>query len=98
MINSLNGSTPENHYSQSRYKTLYMTLHEGDVKITFKKKDGTSRTMTCTLREDALPKQTDLEEQIQKKKKNTDVLAVWDLEKQGWRSFRYDSIVGWGPA
>jgi hypothetical protein len=21
-------------------------------------------------------------------------LAVWDLENEGWRSFRYDSIIG----
>jgi hypothetical protein len=72
-----------------------MALHEGDVKVTFKKKDETTRTMLCTLREEALPKQTDIEEQIQIKKKNSDVLAVWDIDKESWRSFRYDSIIDW---
>jgi hypothetical protein len=50
--------------------------------------------MRCTLRADLLPAQTDLEESIQKKAPNPEVLAVWDLENVGWRSFRYDSIIG----
>lgn len=64
------------------------------VNVTFIKKDGTERKMRCTLREDLLPAQTDLEEAVQKKTPNPDVLAVWDLENEGWRSFRYDSIIG----
>ena len=27
-----------------------------------------------------------------KKKENQDVLSVWDIDKDGWRSFRLDSI------
>jgi len=50
--------------------------------------------MVCTLKPDLLPAQTDLEEAVQKKTPNPDVLAVWDLENQGWRSFRYDSVIG----
>jgi hypothetical protein len=42
----------------------------------------------------ALPAQTDLEEAVQKKTPNPEVLAVWDLENKGWRSFRYDSVIG----
>jgi hypothetical protein len=58
------------------------------------KKDGTQRTMLCTLMPGSLPAQTDLEEAVQKKTPNPDVLAVWDLENKGWRSFRYDSVLG----
>jgi len=50
--------------------------------------------MLCTLKSDLLPAQTDIEEAVQKKTPNPDVLAVWDVEAQGWRSFRYDSIIG----
>jgi hypothetical protein len=50
--------------------------------------------LICTLKADLLPAQTDLEEAVQKKTPNPDVLAVWDTENQGWRSFRYDSIIG----
>jgi hypothetical protein len=39
-----------------------------------------------------LPEQLDIEEAIQNKKPNPDVLAVWDVEAKGWRSFRWDSI------
>jgi hypothetical protein len=46
------------------------------------------------LKADLLPAQTDLEEAVQKKTPNPDVLAVWDVEASGWRSFRWDSIIG----
>jgi hypothetical protein len=39
-----------------------------------------------------LPPQKDIEEQIQKKKPNNDVLAVYDTKAPGWRSFRWDSL------
>ena len=68
-------------------------LHTETVDVEFTKKDGTNRIMTCTLRADKLPAQTDLEEGIQKKKPNDDVLAVFDLVNQGWRSFRWDSLL-----
>lgn len=69
-------------------------LAVGIIDILFLKKDGSERRMKCTLRQDLLPKQTDLEEAVQKKTPNPDILAVWDLEKEAWRSFRYDSIIG----
>jgi hypothetical protein len=62
------------------------------VDIEFLKKDGTLRLMTCTLREDKLPAQIDLEEHTQKKEQNPDILAVFDVINQGWRSFRWDSL------
>lgn len=60
--------------------------------VTFTKANGDERVMRCTLQESSLPKQTDLEEAVQKKGP-TDSLAVWDLEKNAWRSFRYDSVI-----
>lgn len=65
-------------------------LKHMDAKVTFTKKDGTERIMKCTLREDAIKpyeKKTDKE-----KNKNEETLSVWDLDKNQWRSFRYDSI------
>lgn len=62
------------------------------VDIEFVKKDGTLRAMTCTLKEDSLPKQIDAEELINTRKGNPDVLAVFDVINQGWRSFRWDSL------
>lgn len=74
---------------------ILRALHAGVVQVTFTKKDGTERVMECTLQEEMLPQQVDIEEAIQKKKPNPDVLAVWDIENQGWRSFRWDSITMW---
>lgn len=67
-------------------------LKNETVDIEFIKKDGSLRFMTCTLRADKLPSQFDLEEAIQKKKTNDNILAVFDLIEQGWRSFRWDSL------
>ncbi len=93
MTNSLNGTTDQNEASwQNEY--LKKTLFENVVNVLFIKKDGTERQLICTLKPDLLPAQTDLEEAVQKKTPNPDVLAVWDLENQGWRSFRYDSVIG----
>lgn len=73
---------------------LKTQLFENIVIVNFIKKDGTERKMRCTLQHNLLPQQTDLEEAVQKKTPNPEVLAVWDLDNEGWRSFRYDSIIG----
>ena len=93
MTNSLNTTTDQTNNSW-RNEYLKQALLDDVVEVLFVKKDGTERRMICTLKPDLLPAQTDLEEQVQKKTSNPDVLAVWDLENQGWRSFRYDSVIG----
>ena len=55
--------------------------------------DGTERIMECTLQQDLLPDQMDVEEYISERRANDEVLAVWDLEKDAWRSFRLDRVV-----
>jgi hypothetical protein len=93
MTNSLNGTTDQNDRSwQNEY--LKGVLQTGIANVSFMKKDGTQRNLLCTLLPSELPAQTDLEEAVQKKTPNPDVLAVWDLENKGWRSFRYDSVLG----
>lgn len=69
-------------------------LHRGKTLVTFTKANGEKREMLCTLCPDLIPVQQvvlDVETKPQRKE-NTDVQAVWDLEKQAWRSFRFDSI------
>lgn len=97
-INLQNGSTQTQDETSWRNDYLKNLLREKTVQVVFIKKDGTERKMLCTLNADLLPAQTDLEEAVQKKTPNPDVLAVWDLEAQGWRSFRYDSIIGFSEA
>lgn len=93
MTNSLNGTTDQNEASW-RNEYLKGVLQTGIANVSFMKKDGTQRNLLCTLLPSELPPQTDLEEAVQKKTPNPEVLAVWDLENKGWRSFRYDSVLG----
>lgn len=96
MTTSLNGLTTEkNSLSDNQFSTLYTALHNGSVRLSFKKKDGETREMLCTLKAELLPTK---EDESKEKKKNPDVLAVWDLEKEGWRSFRCDSLIAWDVA
>lgn len=97
-INLQNGSTQTQEETSWRNEYLKTTLKASTVNVVFIKKDGTERTMLCTLNPDLLPAQTDIEEVVQKKTPNPDVLAVWDIENAGWRSFRYDSIIGFSEA
>ena len=92
--NLQNGSTLLQEEDSWRNEFLQSNLQTAILNVAFIKKDGTQRLMRCTLRADLLPAQTDLEESIQKKTPNPEVLAVWDLDNDGWRSFRYDSIIG----
>lgn len=80
-----------NNYSHK--ETLRNMLKDQILSVTFLKKDGTERTMKCTLKADLLPLQEDLENAVQKKKPSDESIAVWDLDKEAWRSFRFDSII-----
>lgn len=66
------------------------------LEVDFTKRDGTKRTMKCTLRVDLLPTPEkpviDLTKPEREVKENLDVVAAYDLESKGWRSFRLDSI------
>ena len=62
--------------------------------VKFNKADGSVREMLCTLMSDYLPTVEPLDEsQKVPRKDNDDVLAVWDMDKKAWRSFRLDSII-----
>ena len=67
-------------------------LRKEKGQVTFEKADGTKRIMNCTLMPKFLPEQLDFKEYLEKTEKNPDTLAVWDLDKNDWRSFRIDRI------
>jgi len=77
--------------------TLLKDLRSQVLEVHFTKANGETRMMRCTLQKHMLPEsyQRSLEEQTQEKtfhKENLDVIAVWDLGENGWRSFRIDSV------
>ena len=64
-------------------------LTKGVVKVVFTKKDGTERVTLCTLSEEYLPESY---AGSGERKKSEETLAVFDIEEDDWRSFRWDSI------
>ena len=69
---------------------LIGVLKTNNVQVIFTKSDGTERTMNCTLRNDVVvpyEKKTDrTREGIE------NILPVWDLEANGWRSVNIETI------
>jgi hypothetical protein len=72
---------------------LKFLLSEGIVNITFTKKDGTKRVMKSTLKADKIPQLDVPKSDKPAKAKSEEAQAVYDLENEGWRSFRWDSLV-----
>ena len=59
--------------------------------INFTKLDGTARALRSTLSPDLIP--ADLMPKGEKKLNlSEDAIRVYDVENQGWRSFRVDSV------
>ena len=76
-------------------ETLLNKLKSEKVIITFKKLNNETRNMTCTLMENSLPSanKDDLMSQKKIRQISPEILAVWDLNKNAWRSMRWDNII-----
>jgi len=59
--------------------------------ITFTKKDGSERVMKGTLMPTLLPEFTS-DKPKKERKVNEEVVAVFDIEANGFRSFRLDTV------
>ena len=62
-------------------------LREGEVLVTFKKKNGEIRQMLCTLQHGVVP------EVYGSAPPTDELVTAWDLEHGGWRSFKVASVV-----
>jgi hypothetical protein len=73
---------------------LYELLKKEVVEVTFTKLNGDERKMPCTLIESFLPpaKKDDPITQKKVREINDKVIAVWAIESNGFRSFRYDRV------
>lgn len=74
--------------------TLKETLRDGVFTVVFEKVDGTIREMQCTLNPALMPPQllTEQQESAKIRNENDDVLAVWDIDSKGWRSFHVSKV------
>lgn len=63
-------------------------LRSGTALVTFKKADGSIRVMECTLADYLLP-------EVKGTGRSTPdhLVLVYDLENEGWRSFKRDSVI-----
>ena len=64
---------------------LVEMLKSNVMKVTFTKANGDSRVMECTLKESYLPHRST--PPVSTSAPSDDVIAVWDVDKAGWRSF-----------
>ena len=74
---------------------MISALKEDVCRVTFKKVNGDTRLMYCTLKSDFLPENDRMINEAgfePTKQVNEKVLAVWDIDVKGWRSFRIDSV------
>lgn len=59
------------------------------VEVIFTKKDGSERKMLCSTMSDIIPDMSG----SKLSKPNDGIVTVWDIEADGWRSFRFDSVI-----
>lgn len=76
---------------------LKRKLQQGVVVVEFIKKDGTHRKMTCTLNQDFIPVEpvkegADPNSPTKARKASIEAQPVYDIESNGWRSFRWDAV------
>jgi len=74
---------------------LLKLLREQEVEVTFTKKNGEERKMTSTLNFDLIPKEFHPNTQVtedKKEDKEPTLLAVYDVNAKGWRSFLWANV------
>lgn len=70
-------------------------LSKNTCRVIFKKVNGEERDMQCTLREDIIPAASKSDPLTQKKVRNinAEVIPVYDINAEGWRSFRVENVI-----
>lgn len=90
------GTDAEKMMIRDRVKGLLQT---GNITVTFTKADGTDREMRCTLDSSVIPQKAVsgpvdgiVRESRTRKAPDEHSLRVFDMDKQEWRSFRFDRL------
>ena len=68
---------------------LLEKLRKETLVVTFNKLNGDERIMTCTKSFDIIPEEHKPKTDKEPKEGN---VTVWDINAEGWRSFRYDRV------
>lgn len=72
----------------TNFSTLKNHLCNSTATVLFTKANGQIREMQCTLKEDIIPTTTQRSNHT-----SGDTMIVYDLEVDGWRSFRLDRVI-----
>ncbi len=84
-------------FKEATKRVFQNILRNNVCEVKFTKTNGEVRTMKCTLLPDYLPELTTKEDtDAPKKKENFEVINVWDIDEEGWRSFRQESVIEFG--
>ena len=69
-------------------------LRDSIVTVTFTKVDGSERVMKCTLMSEYVPVagNSASNQVLLQETGNDNNISVWDVEANGWRSFRVGSV------
>ena len=67
-------------------------LRNNVVTVTFTKVSGEERVMRCTLMSEYVPNAPSNNGQVLIQESESKAVSVWDMEANGWRSFRVDNV------
>ena len=73
------------------YETIKEALGREMMVISFTKIDGERRDMTCTLQDKFIPETN--RPKGTGAAKSHDTISAYDIEAQGWRSFRVANVI-----
>lgn len=82
----------ENTMTEDEKINLKELLKSNICEVKFTKVNGEVRNMKCTLVESFLPDDKAFREEHLPPSSNTSVISVWDIDSNGWRSFRWDYV------
>lgn len=80
--------------SNLTYNEIINTLRSDVVEVTFNKVDGERRVMPCTLKAEFIPDFTEEKVAVEKRSANETVVRAYAIDKQAWRSFKVENLVG----
>lgn len=77
----------------SRAALIALLKRSAGAKIVFTKTDGTERTLIATLDFETIPADKHPSGDMAKRVESLETVRCYDMENDGWRSFRIDSVI-----
>ena len=73
---------------------ILRALKQNLCEVRFTKVNGEDRSMKCTLFPSYLPQNTDFHHlgEMHEKPENKNTVVCWDIQANGWRSFRIENV------